>query len=548
MGTDLAVPEAALAQGEWALARAGFEAALAVDETPEALDGLGRALWWLAEPVEAISLRERATALYRRQGDARAAVRLALWLSREYRAVHGNHPAADGWHARAERDLASIPEGPEHGWLLLTQAELQHDPARVASLAAEALRLAAEYDDPDLQIRALSKLGHAEVSRGCVAEGMRHIDEAMATVTSGEAASPETVGETMCQMFAAVELASDRARMRDWSDVATAYMARHSHGSLIAFCSACCAEMLIGAGKVEAAEKELSGALRRLTRKGHLARCVHPAGRLAELRALQGRFEEAARLLEGFEDVPETVAPRATLAIAAGDLDLAAHLVERELVGLGRDSLLSVPHLSRLVEIRVAQGDLVAARAVASRLAAVAHAAGIPRLDGEARRAEGRVALAAGEQEALSLLADAVESFVAARLPIDAARARLLRAEASADSLPVAALGDAQAALKTFESVGAVVEADAAAAVVRRLGGPARTGPKGYGQLSRREQEVLDLLSDGLTNAEIAARLFISVKTAGNHVSSILSKLGLRSRGEAAVYAVRSKPGHVGPI
>ena len=58
-------------------------------------------------------------------------------------------------------------------------------------------------------------------------------------------------------------------------------------------------------------------------------------------------------------------------------------------------------------------------------------------------------------------------------------------------------------------------------------------------QLTERELEVLRLIARGLENAEIAAALGISPPTAKNHVSSILSKLGLPSRIQAAIYAVR---------
>ncbi len=60
-------------------------------------------------------------------------------------------------------------------------------------------------------------------------------------------------------------------------------------------------------------------------------------------------------------------------------------------------------------------------------------------------------------------------------------------------------------------------------------------------QISRREQEVLRLFADGLTNPEIAAQLFISVSTVKFHIKNILEKLGASTRAEALVTAVKHK-------
>ena len=60
------------------------------------------------------------------------------------------------------------------------------------------------------------------------------------------------------------------------------------------------------------------------------------------------------------------------------------------------------------------------------------------------------------------------------------------------------------------------------------------------GQLTRREREVAALLGEGLSNSELARRLYISPRTAAVHVSNILVKLGMSSRAEVAAWAVRN--------
>ena len=97
---------------------------------------------------------------------------------------------------------------------------------------------------------------------------------------------------------------------------------------------------------------------------------------------------------------------------------------------------------------------------------------------------------------------------------------------------------DVREARARFDQLGAKALVDRSDAKLRAIGAKVPRGPRpstrsNVGGLTDREMEVLDLLDGGLRNAEIAAKLHLSEKTVGHHVSAILAKLGVSSRLEA---------------
>jgi len=143
--------------------------------------------------------------------------------------------------------------------------------------------------------------------------------------------------------------------------------------------------------------------------------------------------------------------------------------------------------------------------------------------------------------------AAASDSCRAAEDPYLLAYALLRSAQASC------ANGDREAAAAALEEAAALASAMGAAplledvrALARRArvtiaeAEPAGPGIEAFG-LTQREREVLDLLAEGRSNGQIAEELFITRKTASVHVSNILGKLGVASRGEATAMAHRLK-------
>jgi DNA-binding CsgD family transcriptional regulator/tetratricopeptide (TPR) repeat protein len=108
--------------------------------------------------------------------------------------------------------------------------------------------------------------------------------------------------------------------------------------------------------------------------------------------------------------------------------------------------------------------------------------------------------------------------------------------------------GDEDGLRRALDELNRLGARPAAAIVARRLRdlgarglprGPRAATRTNPANLTPRELEVLGLVAGGLTNGEIAERLFLSEKTVGHHVSAILRKLGVRSRGQASAEARR---------
>jgi DNA-binding CsgD family transcriptional regulator len=261
---------------------------------------------------------------------------------------------------------------------------------------------------------------------------------------------------------------------------------------------------------------------------------------LGTVRVSQGRVEEAERLISGYEQHAVVGTVLAAVRAAQGQLGVALWLVRRRLSSLKLHCMSAAQALAMLVDLEIAAGDVENALADARRLVALSVGTDVPVLMARSKYALGSALAATGEAAATVELERARTAFVELGMPYDAARSRLALARHMRDWERDAAVEEARGALATFEDVGAIPDADAALRLLRTLGVKAvRRGPNALGALTARELEILALLGEGLSNREIAARLYITPKTVEHHVGHVLTKLDLRRRGEAAAFAVR---------
>jgi DNA-binding NarL/FixJ family response regulator len=431
---------------------------------------------------------------------------------------------------------------PERGWVLIIKAFTEPDAQVREALLGEAIAIGRRFGDPDIEFLALAYLGGLFVMTDRVEEGLALSDEALAALCAGEPTELATVDEIFCGLLWACELVNDVPRADQWMRAAAERMRRSN--VVAAFCRAHYGGILTAAGRWQEAETELLEATRHFD-QGMSERRAAAVIRLAGLRVRQGRLEEAALLLEGLEQHPDVVPTLAALHLARGDTALARDLLERatggsnhEVPTVGESTMLG-PLLALLVDVYLEQGSVDDAARVAQRLDRIAQAQRGSYLRAVAAFAKGRVCIASGTGDARACLHQALAGFARAQLPMELARTHLEMARALSERAPEVAIAEARTALQDFERLDAARHADAAGALLRSLGAPIRTGPKGTGALTKREAEVLQLIGVGLSNPEIADRLYITRKTVETHVGNLLAKLGLRNRAEAAAFVTR---------
>ena len=458
-----------------------------------------------------------------------------------YGAVAGDWAVSSGWMARAQTLLGADAESAEAGWVLHHLAMFEPDRVVKEERFRRALDLARRVGDRDLEFLALAYLGASLVHGDRAEEGMPLLDEALAAVAGREVDDFTVLEEIFCQLFSACEHAHDVTRADQWIRVGEAIAARRRLPALSAFCRTHYGGVLTAAGRWPEADQTLTEAVRLWGLGSRSGLRGGALVRLADLRVRQGRYEEADQLLEGLGGDPDAARPRASILMARGETARAREVLERAIDEVGADTVGAVPSLALLLEVHLSAGDLEEAEHTVAQLVRCAVAHPTHYVQGVAAFGAGRWCLAGGTGDPATCLREALAGFERAQMPMELAHARLALARALSTDDPEVAIAEARAALLDFERLPAAREVDAAAALVRSLGGRVHAR-RGDGLLTKREAEVLELLGHGLSNPEIADRLYISRKTVEHHVGNVLAKLGLRSRAEAAAHATRTGP------
>jgi DNA-binding CsgD family transcriptional regulator len=463
------------------------------------------------QPERARVFRLEALEIYERENDALGVGRSQRWLSRLSWFL-GQNADSERYAAAAVAALESLPPSRELAMAYSNLAQLRMlvgDAAQAVRWGTEAIELARALGDRDTETHALNNVGTAQTVAGDVAEGWarlaQSLDNALADDAHEHAARAYTnLGSSGVQnrLFRA----ADR-HLR----AGIAYCADRDLDAWRLYMSAWLASSLAEQGKYAAAEQRLADVMRYPnTPPPTRVTALAVAGALAARRGddsaavLDEALPLAIQTGESQRLVP-VAAARAEAAWIAGRLSDIVAEVER-----AWPAVTAHPQPWDVGELgwwlHVAGEDRPFPVAPAQPFALM--------LAGEPR---------AAAEEWLTLGCPLWSAYALARSP------QTREAQESLDTLDrLGVPGVRRAVLRDRRARGLAVPRGTRAA--------SRANPAG---LTAREAEVLNLLADGLSYAEVAERLILSEKTVGHHVSAVLRKLGEPTRSRAVAAAVR---------
>lgn len=529
--TDALASTDSQASGE-EIEESGSTDALPVDR----LEALSDAAFGAGSIERAIELREQA---YRRLDDANDTLgvgRCAVWLAFVHFATV-RPSIGGGWLRRAQIALAGHEEEEAYGELLLLQASGaramgQLDAADATARAA--LELAKRLRDADVQALALQLLGLNLLDSGQAADGMAHFDDSMLFAVEGRLRAI-TLGQVYCGMIAVCEEVGDVRRAAEWTTALRKWTDEQPFSVFPGVCRVHRATVLRRHGAWSDAEHEARQACAEMEAMHVLDVAAWAYAELGEIRRRLGDLAAAEEAFRKSEEIMgQTPAGLALVRLAQGRIDAASAVITRVLAEIPGETRQRAALLPAEVQIAIAAGDLERARAAADELDRIATTFAGPALVAAAATARGRVQLAEGDcAAACATLQSALRTWQELDVPHEAATVRVLLGESCRNR------GDEEGATAAFGVAAREFERLGAALDMRQLRDSLHrpTQPAG---LTDREAEVLRLVATGLTNKEIATKLFLSDKTVARHLSNIFLKLGVSSRSAATAFAIES--------
>jgi len=529
----------AFGQGQWSVARSSLEAADA--QALLAADDLERLVWscrWVGDSVGFLNALERAELAFAAAGDGAGAARMALEQARHHTMMLDSAVALTSY-LRATEYLAHTPECAEHAqalWSLSFTLMANGDFTEARSGLLEARAIARRVGSSGMEAMAVQGLAHLSVTVGEVADVLPLVDQA-AALAMRPGVAPVHAGYVYCAVISICRALGDWGRATEWTKASARYCERESIAGYTGLCRFHQGEIDRLHGQLAEAEQRVLQACEELLKVNR-----YSAGwgysELVEIRVHRGDLDGAEDALAQAVALGDDGQPgRARLLLARGDAEAAVRSLRRSLSDPGflaqerRIFLLPV-----YVEACVAAGEEQAATEGLAELEELAQRFGTAGPAASAAVARGRLALHQGQTEvAIAALREGVRGWNELDAPYEAARTRVLLAHAlSVDDDSAGAALERKAAARLADEFGFALSVDdrpiddgGIPAAARELG------------LTARELEVLALVAAGRTNRQIAETLFIAVKTASAHVSSLLFKLGVANRSEAGAVARR---------